>query len=68
MMRVGQHSYSESFEVTYVLEQELARVLVESLIVVAEETVLNHFLFVALPEELHNLVGVAHSQRLRLFQ
>ena len=42
--------------------------LVESLVVIAEKTILNHFLLVALPEELHNFVCVAHPQRLRLLQ
>jgi len=67
-MRVGQHSYSKSFKVTYVLEQELTRVLVKSLIVIPGETFLKHFLFIALPEKLHYLVGVSHSQCLRLLQ
>ena len=38
--------------------------LPESLVVVAEKTILNHLLLVTLHEELHDFVCIAHPQRL----
>ena len=67
-MGVGEDANGEPFEITNMLEEELARVLPESLIVVAAKTILNHLGLVLLHQELHDLVGVAHAQSLRLLQ
>jgi len=43
-------------------------VLPKNVVVVAEESVFDHFGLVLLPQELGNLVGVAHAQRLRFLE
>ena len=63
-MRVREDSNGKSLQIANVLEQKLARMLPERLVVVAEQAFLNHLLFIGLHQELHNLVGVAHTQSL----
>ena len=50
------------------LEEQLSRMLPESLKVLAEKPVFHHLCLVLLVQELHDLVCVAHLQRLRLLQ
>lgn len=68
VVRVGHDADRKSLEITDVFEEELARVLPEGLVIVSEESVLNHLLLVALHQKLHDFVGVAHPQCLRLFE
>ena len=64
VMSVGEDTNGKPFEITNVLEKQLSGVLPERLIIVAEKPVFDHLGLILLHQELHNLVGIAHSQSL----
>ena len=68
MVGVAEDADGKALQVAEVLEEELATVLPESLVVIPEEPVLDHLLFVGLPQELQDLVRVTHAQCLRLLE
>lgn len=68
VVSVGEDSDGVALKISDVLEEKLAGVLPEYVVVVAEKAILDHFCLVLLPQELCDLVCVAHAQCSRLFE